>query len=145
MYTIITFPFLFAVMFGDLGHGIILLIFGAYLCMWEKKIQAKRIQNEVFNIFFGGRYIILLMGLFAIYTGAIYNDIFSKSANIFGTSWAVDDGNYMMDKAEKWKATWNTDEDTMNPLKNYTGTPYPFGVDPIWMVRMLSLTLLILV
>lgn len=40
-YTIITFPFLFAVMFGDLGHGILLILF-ALLMIWK----AKQIQNE---------------------------------------------------------------------------------------------------
>ncbi|CAG9559514.1 unnamed protein product [Danaus chrysippus] len=123
-YTIITFPFLFAVMFGDLGHGALMAAFGFWMCYKEKPLQAKRIDSEIWTIFFGGRYIILLMGLFSMYTGIIYNDIFSKSLNIFGSSWR---NNYN-------ESTLLTNKDLqLNPdSDDYVQIPYPFGIDPVW-------------
>jgi V-type H+-transporting ATPase subunit a len=43
----ITFPFLFALMFGDLGHGAIMLAVALYLVLKEKQIEAARITDEV--------------------------------------------------------------------------------------------------
>jgi V-type H+-transporting ATPase subunit a len=52
-YTIITFPFLFAVMFGDFGHGIIMALFGFWMVAKEKPLAAQKSDNEIWNIFFG--------------------------------------------------------------------------------------------
>ncbi|XP_075232016.1 V-type ATPase subunit a family protein Vha100-2 isoform X2 [Lycorma delicatula] len=125
LYTIISFPFLFGIMFGDAGHGIILAAFGVYMVLNEKKLLAKRSTNEIWNIFFGGRYIILLMGLFSIYTGLIYNDIFSKSVNVFGSCWRVTSYNL--------STIMSNDHLTLNPsAEDYKQKPYPFGLDPVW-------------
>ncbi|XP_008485773.1 V-type proton ATPase 116 kDa subunit a-like, partial [Diaphorina citri] len=124
LYTIVTFPFLFGIMFGDAGHGIILTLFGAFMVIWEQKLMKKKTTNEIWNIFFGGRYIILLMGLFSIYTGLIYNDFFSKSISVFGSAWK---NNYNLSTIME-----NRDLILDPATSDYDQIPYPFGLDPVW-------------
>uniref|UniRef100_A0A915DZG4 V-type proton ATPase subunit a n=1 Tax=Ditylenchus dipsaci TaxID=166011 RepID=A0A915DZG4_9BILA len=45
-YTIITFPFIFSCMFGDLGHGMLMFLAGLYLVMREKNLEARQIRDE---------------------------------------------------------------------------------------------------
>jgi V-type H+-transporting ATPase subunit a len=129
-FTVITFPFLFAIMFGDSGHGLIVLFFALFMVLREKQLMGKGRDNEVWQIFFGGRYIILLMALFSIYTGFIYNDVFSKSVNIFGSSWRV--GVTEQFDFEKISTIQLNPDPTVLRDKSYSGNPYPFGIDPIW-------------
>lgn len=78
---------------------------------------------QIWNIFFAGRYIIMLMGLFSIYSGLIYNDMFGKSLNIFGSSW----------RSKYDMATIHENLDfQLDPKVAYSQNPYPFGIDPIW-------------
>jgi len=39
VFAIVTFPFLFGVMFGDIGHGGLLLIAGILMCLFNDQIQ----------------------------------------------------------------------------------------------------------
>uniref|UniRef100_A0A3B4FW97 V-type proton ATPase subunit a n=1 Tax=Pundamilia nyererei TaxID=303518 RepID=A0A3B4FW97_9CICH len=140
-YTIITFPFLFAVMFGDLGHGMVMSLFALWMVLMEKKQKKKRSSNEIWATFFSGRYIILMMGLFSIYTGLIYNDCFSKSLNIFGSGWSI--------KAMFTHSQWTNKTLQTNALltldPNVSGVfngPYPFGIDPIWNLAVNRLSFL---
>jgi len=131
VYTIITFPFLFAVMFGDAGHGVIMLAFGLWMCIKEKQLESRKIDSEIWKIFFAGRYLISIMAIFSIFTGLIYNDIFSKSLNVFGSSFQVyqEDDHIMNIKDEMIDPAASKDH-----KPGYYGTPYMFGVDPIWQV-----------
>ena len=106
LYAIGVFPFLFGVMFGDIGHGGVLLVAGIWLCYSE---TARRSLPDMFAV----RYLILLMGIMAFYSGWIYNEFFSIPINLFGTC-------YGHAKAEEFAE------------RSYDTCVYPFGFDPKW-------------
>jgi len=117
VYTIITFPFLFAVMFGDWGHGICLLLAALVFIAREKKLSSQKL-GDITDMAFGGRYVILLMSIFSIYTGFIYNEFFSVPFELFGRS------------AYECRDPSCGDSTTIGLIK--VGPTYPFGVDPVW-------------
>jgi V-type H+-transporting ATPase subunit a len=111
LYTVITFPFLFACMFGDFGHGSIVTIAAGYMVYKEQMLMKKK-WGEIWDMFFNGRYIILLMGLFSIFTGLVYNDIFSQATTFFGSGYV-----FKKSGENRW---------TGERVKQY-----PFGIDPV--------------
>ena len=116
LFTIITFPFLFAVMFGDFGHGMIASVGAIYIVANEGKLS--KIKDEIWQMFFSGRYLLLLMSLFSIFTGLVYNDIFSVSTSLMGPS------------------TWEFEKsgDSSRWIGKSIGT-YGFGVDPVSIIN----------
>ncbi|KAI3684916.1 hypothetical protein L6452_34145 [Arctium lappa] len=117
LYTIVTFPFLFAVMFGDWGHGICLFLGTLFLILREKKYSSQKL-GDIMEMAFGGRYVIILMSIFSIYTGLIYNEFFSVPFELFGHS------------AYDCRDPSCRDATTIGMIK--VRNTYPFGVDPMW-------------
>ncbi|KAK2779919.1 H(+)-transporting V0 sector ATPase subunit a [Onygenales sp. PD_12] len=114
--TIITFPFLFAVMFGDFGHGMLMTMVATTMILFEKTLLRTKL-DELTGMAFYGRYIMLMMGIFSMYTGLIYNDIFSRSMEIFPSAW-------------HWPENFKQGDTLLAELKgNYR---YPFGLDWAW-------------
>lgn len=141
VYTIITFPFLFAVMFGDVGHGLLMTLAALWMVLEEKDPKLNKNNNEIWKMMFGGRYLILLMGLFSIYTGAIYNECFSRGLTTFSSSWHVGP----MFEKNLWNASVLAGNQYLTMDPNQTGVftgPYPFGIDPVWGMANNKLTFL---
>jgi V-type H+-transporting ATPase subunit a len=120
IFTIITFPFLFAVMFGDVGHGFIMVLAATYLIMNADKLQRDKSTPEMIMMVLGGRWAILLMGMFSIYVGFIYNEVFSLPLPFWSQS--------------EWS------DITTNAATARQSGVYPFGIDPAWASTAVALS-----
>jgi V-type H+-transporting ATPase subunit a len=116
-FSIITFPFLFGVMFGDVGHGVLLLLFVLFMFKKEKEWSKKQL-HELLQFPFNGRYLMLIMSFFGIYMGALYNECFAVPMNLFGSMYQHDPN----------------DHENLYYVLGPKGMDYvyPFGVDPAW-------------
>jgi len=121
LFTIVTFPFLFGIMYGDVGHGGMLMCVGLYLIFFGEAYRYT--APDIFK----ARYMLAMMGFFGIYMGLLYNDFFSVGFNFFGSRWDAVEGHGAQEdsKVHHYQATYDP--------KNEGGAgPYPFGVDPAW-------------
>lgn len=118
--SIVTFPFLFSMMYGDMFHGSLMLSGALWLVFNEKKNAQSK--DEFVSGLHYGRYLIMLMGMFAIFNGFIYNDCAAISWNLFnGSQWENvripgDCGGRPFCDVDYGKATG----------------VYSFGIDPVW-------------
>jgi len=111
IFTTVTFPFFFGVMFGDMGHGLILFLLGLYLVLNNDVLK-----KTSFAFISSLRYMVLMMGFFAFYCGWVYNDFLGMNLNIFGSCY------------DPTKALETID----NYLEPHPDCIYPFGIDPVW-------------
>lgn len=117
---IVSFPFLFGVMFGDIMHGALLTIFGLYL------IFAKAEKGSFAHNFALVKYLFFMMGLFSFYCGLIYNDFTSLPVMISETCWKEPEQS-VIDDAIAAK------QPGVNAVKTTDDCVYPFGLDYTWM------------
>ena len=112
LFTIITFPFLFGVMFGDIGHGSLLLIFTLYLFYKKNYLYS---SNSILKPLLNFRYFLLLMSIFSLFCGIIYNDFMGIPLSLFNSCYQKDTLN-------------------INKVVQTPGCIYPLGIDPKWAV-----------
>lgn len=125
LFTAATFPFLFGVMYGDIGHGLFLFAAGMYLIYNERANEGAKL-GEMGDGLHAGRYMIAMMGFFAIYAGLMYNDMFSLSLNLFGSRWVYEgQGSGAVEEGALAAPTAPYGSDA---------SVYPFGLDPAWKV-----------
>ena len=122
LFTIITFPFMFGVMFGDVGHGGLILLMSIWLVL--KKDEILKTMPDL-KMLVKTRYFFLLCGFFAFFNGWIYNDFFATTLGIFGSCY----------KNEK-------DENGEKIAKRNGDCVYPIGLDPKWYVAVNELSFL---
>jgi len=118
LFNIVTFPFLFGVMFGDIGHGGMLLMAAIWMVMNNDELVR---NGSALKPLLKARYLFLFMGFFAFYVGWLYNDLLSIPVPIFGTCYENHGDIAIIPEANK-------------------GCVYPFGLDPKWYVATNELT-----
>ena len=112
-FTIITFPFLFGVMFGDIGHGTFLLILSLYLICNNKSLSSNN-NKSMLNTLSSARYFLLLMAIFAIFCGLLYNDFLSIPLSFNSCYPKIGESGEHLIKEENCN--------------------YSFGLDPAWTI-----------
>ena len=106
VFSCVTFPFLFGMMFGDMGHGGLLFIFSAFIVLGEPWLRKGPLAGAM-----PLRYILLLMGWFAFFCGFMYNDFVSIPVHFFKSCYDFKTGHRLAGSSE---------------------CVYPAGMDPVW-------------
>ena len=116
LFGIVTFPFLFGVMFGDMGHGFMLFMVGVILCLFDERLKESAVAGLV-----GARYMIVMMGIFSMFNGLCYNDFMAIPLDL-GSCYNL------LKQSEKYVVTLTDD------------CIYPIGIDPMWFLSTNTLT-----
>jgi V-type H+-transporting ATPase subunit a len=117
VFTVVTFPFLYGIMFGDIGHGSVVFAIGSVLCLFNPFLKER---FPSMGMVLEMRYLLLMLGFFATFCGLCYNDFMSIPLFLF-------DSCYPLEEAENAKHMNETVEMIQKP-----DCVYPIGIDPAW-------------
>jgi V-type H+-transporting ATPase subunit a len=119
----VTFPFLFGLMFGDFGHGSLLFLFGSFIVLFNNYLK-----GGLLDALLPFRYFLMLLGFMASYSGIIYNEFFALPMNIF-------DSCYDVESKQMWNPTQNEEgkiEGDWTFLRVNHECNVAAGFDPVW-------------
>jgi len=113
-------------MFGDYGHGSLLLFMGFCMVMFNEQLKKTAVKDALFL-----RYLFFMMGFFSCYNGLLYNEWFAIPYPWFKSC-------YDTSKIPTAKTGYVfpyvdfPTETTLVPEAGGTERVYPFGMDPTW-------------
>jgi len=144
IFTAATFPFLFGIMYGDVGHATVVtlasifIVFSRGMPGWfarclrcgrpaphgapkPEPAAAAGSDDFIMESVWFARYVLVLMGACGIYMGFVYNDCFSMGLNLYGTRYTVPEASSPNSTAARYATKVSLTDDV-----------YPFGFDPVW-------------
>ncbi|NXE69401.1 VPP1 ATPase, partial [Calcarius ornatus] len=142
-YTIITFPFLFAVMFGDFGHGILMTLIAVWMVVRESRILSQKSDNEV-------KWQMVLSCAFQTKSCSL---VYSHPFPLELTMPISPPFEFLkhMDRLGSLRSTHTLSNALLETtpllqldpaIPGVFGGPYPFGIDPIWNIASNKLAFL---
>ena len=88
----VTFPFLFGMMFGDIAHGSVLLLFGILVFLYGRKLadfyKIEHLEMRSVGVLLG------MMGFFAVYAGLVYNDFLAMPLTFVKSCFKIQGDSY---------------------------------------------------
>jgi len=109
------YPFIFGIMFGDMGHSIFYLLVTLVIFLLEPIKRKQGRVDSTFESVFKFKWLLFFASVCSFYCGFIYNECFGLPIYFFKSHWQLANVTGNLNKY------------------NSTGGVYPFGIDPEWM------------
>jgi V-type H+-transporting ATPase subunit a len=114
------YPFLFAIMFGDIGHAFFYVVAALAVLAIDPILKRRKVDlGEMGEAVMPMKWLLVIASLCALYCGFIYNECFGLPIRMTDSAWTKIDSTAAT-------AKWN---------KTDPGYVYPFGMDPEWFFK----------